>query len=140
MPCTIADQPLFETTLTPVGVRACVSDKGENAMHRASLPILMTASPAARALLGGDLAKVAVLAIRAVLQHRKGIEVAHQQVRYRKHHLAFSSRIGRYGDLILELDVGDPGLSDRVILEADLRDAERRRVAQYTQERPRRFR
>ncbi len=109
-------------------------------MHRASLPILMTATPAARALLGPDLAKVAVLAIRAVLQHRKGIEVAHQQVRYRKHQFAFSSRIGRYGDLILELDVGDPGLGDRVILEADLRNAERRAGAQGALERPRRFR
>lgn len=109
-------------------------------MHRASLPILMTATPAARALLGPDLAKVAVLALRAILQHRKGIEVAHQQVRYRKHHLAFSSRIGRYGDLILDLDVGDPALEHRVVLEADLRDAERRNAAQYAQERPRRLR
>jgi hypothetical protein len=109
-------------------------------MQRASLPILMTATPAARALLGPDLAKVAVLAIRAILQHRRGIEVAHQQVRYRKHQFAFSSRIGRYGDLILELDVGDPGLDDRVILEADLRAAERRSVAHDAQERPRRLR
>lgn len=109
-------------------------------MQRASLPILMTATPAARALLGGDLAKVAVLALRAILQLRKGIEVAHQQVRYRKHQFAFSSRVGRYGDLILELDVGDPGLSDRVILEADLRDAERRTAAQNAREHPRRLR
>ena len=104
-------------------------------MHRASLPILMTATPAARALLGPNLPKVAVLAVQAILRHRRGIEVAHQQVRYGKHHFAFSSRIGREGDLILDLDVGDPALENRIVLEADLRRVEREQVAKRGDER-----
>lgn len=92
-------------------------------MKRAYLPVLFIPSHAVAALLGADMEKVAILAVRAILQHRRGIEVAHQQIRYRKHHLAFSSRIGRYGDLVLELDIGDPRLSSRLILEDDLQRA-----------------
>jgi hypothetical protein len=95
-------------------------------MHRAHLPILLFASPAAQALLGRDVAAVGVLALKAILRNRKGIEVAHQQIRYRKHALAFSSRIGREGDVILDLDVGLPGLDKRLVLEKELRRAERR--------------
>ena len=93
-------------------------------MDRASLPFLLVATPAARAALGRDLNKVAVLAAQALLRHRKTLEVAHQQLRYQRHAIAFSSRVGRHGDLILELDVGDPALENRVVLEADLRRAE----------------
>jgi hypothetical protein len=78
-------------------------------MDRASLPFLLIASPAARTLAGRDLAT---------------IEVAHQQISYRRNFFAFSSRVGRHGDLILELDVGDPRLAGRLVLEADLRRAE----------------
>ena len=104
-------------------------------MHRASLPILMTASPAVRKLLGPELPKVAVLAMQAILRHRRGIEVAHQQIRYRKHHVAFSSRIGRHGDLILDLDVGNPALENRIVIEADLARAERQSIAKREDER-----
>ena len=108
-------------------------------MHRASLPILMTATPAVQKLLGPELPKVAVLAVQAILRQRRGIEIAHQQIRYRKHHVVFSSRIGRHGDLILDLDVGDPALENRIVIEADLRRAERTQAAQREQEhRPRR--
>ena len=100
-------------------------------MHRASLPILMTATPAAQKLLGPDLPKVAVLAMQAILRHRRGIEIAHQQIRYRKHQFAFSSRIGRHGDLILDLDVGDPALENRIVIEADLVRAERQSAAKH---------
>ncbi len=94
-------------------------------MHRANFPILLFVSPKAEALLGRDVAAVGVLALRAILRNRRGIEVAHQQIKYRKHALAFSSRIGREGDLIIDLDVGIPGLDKRLVLEADLRRAER---------------
>jgi hypothetical protein len=93
-------------------------------MDCASLPILVVTTPAARALLGRDVSKVALLAVRAMLRQRKSLEIAHQQVRYGRHAFAFSSRIGRDGDLILQLDVGDPVLEGRVVLEADLRRAE----------------
>jgi hypothetical protein len=94
-------------------------------MRIAHLPFYVVPSAAARALLGRDLPTVAVLAVQAILLNRRGIEVAHQQIRFRKHHLAFSSRIGRHGDLILDLDIGDPQLGGRVILEGELQRAER---------------
>jgi hypothetical protein len=97
-------------------------------MAEVSLPIFVIPSPAARQALGSSLAEAAVLAMKAILRHRRGIEVAHQQIRYRKRDFAFSSRIGARGDLIIELDVGDPKLSDRIILEDDLRRAAKRRV------------
>jgi hypothetical protein len=90
------------------------------------LPIFVMPTHAARQVLVGDLGKVAVLAMKAILRNRRGIEVAHQQIRYRKRDFAFSSRIGARGDLIIELDLGDPKLSDRIILEDDLRRAARR--------------
>jgi hypothetical protein len=95
-------------------------------MAEVPLPIFVIPSKAAREVLAGELAKIAVLAMKAVLRNRRGIEVAHQQIRYRKRDFAFSSRIGARGDLIIELDLGDPKLSDRIILEDDLRRAARR--------------
>ena len=97
-------------------------------MKRAHFPFLVVPSHAVAAMVGRDLDTVAVLALKAILQHRKGLEVAHQQIRYRRSCFAFSSRVGRYGDLILELDVGDPRLAERLILEADLRQAELQRA------------
>ncbi len=109
-------------------------------MHRASLPILMSATPAARKLLGPNLPTVAVLAVQAILRHRRGIEVAHQQIRYGKYQFAFSSRIGRHGDLILDLDIGDPALESRIVIEAELVRAERAQAEKNARddERPRR--
>ena len=74
-------------------------------------------------MLGRDLHKVAVMAMQALLRNRRGIEVALQQIDYRKRPIAFSSRIGQMGDLILELDIGNPALADRLFLEQDLRKA-----------------
>jgi hypothetical protein len=93
-------------------------------MDRATLPILLVASPALRKAVGKDLSRVATEALRAMLRHRKGVEVAHQQIDWRRLPIAFSSRIGRLGDIVLELDVGNPHLADRNFLEQDLRRAE----------------
>lgn len=93
-------------------------------MHTAHLPFIVVPSHPARAALGANLARAAVLALRAILLHRKSVEVAHQQIRFGRHDLVFSSRIGNRGDLILELDLGDPRLRERLILENDLRGAE----------------
>jgi len=65
--------------------------------------------------------------LRAILTHRKSLEVAHQQIRYGKHHLAFSSRVGSCGDLIVEIDLGDPGLDKRLFTEDELRRSEQQR-------------
>jgi hypothetical protein len=92
-------------------------------MHRTFLPFLFLPSHAATSLLGRNRDKVAVLALRAILKTHKRLEVAHQQIRYREHHLAFSSRITAGGDLVVELDVGDARLEDRLVLEDELRAA-----------------
>lgn len=93
-------------------------------MERASLPFLLIATPMVRQMLGRDLHKVAVMAMQALLRNGRGIEVALQQIDYRKRPIAFSSRIGALGDLILELDVGDASLNERLFLEQDLRKAQ----------------
>ena len=92
-------------------------------MDRAFLPILVIATHAARRALGSDVRKAAVLAAKAIIRDRRSLEVAHQQIRFPEHDLAFCSRIGAQGDLILELDIGDPRLSDRIVLEEELRRA-----------------
>lgn len=92
-------------------------------MQRSQFPIVVHPSPAVRRLIGPDLDAVAGLALRALLLNQRSIEIAHQQIAYRSHHLAFSSRIGNQGDLIIELDIGDPRLAGRVVLEAEMRRA-----------------
>lgn len=92
-------------------------------MQRNPFPIIVFPSAAVRRAVGPEVDTVAGLALKAILKGRRSIEIAHQQIKYRSHHLAFSSRIGIHGDLILELDIGDPRLADRVILESDLRKA-----------------
>ena len=95
-------------------------------MNRISLPFLFLPTHAAARLIGRDRDTVAVLAVQAILRSHKNLEVAHQQIRWRGHHLAFSSRITAAGELIVELDVGDERLEDRLILEDDLRGAGRK--------------
>jgi len=82
-------------------------------------------SVAVRKAAGADLGKVARLALEAVLKNGRCLEIAHQQITYGKSHFALSSRIGNRGQLILELDIGSPALANRIILEHDLRGAER---------------
>ncbi|MFA6968949.1 MULTISPECIES: hypothetical protein [Bosea] len=92
-------------------------------MQRNPFPIVVHPSAAVRRLIGPDLDAIAGLALRALLLNQRSIEIAHQQIAYRSHHLAFSSRIGSQGDLIIELDIGDPRLAGRVILEEEIRRA-----------------
>ena len=90
-------------------------------MQRALLPFLFQPSEAVRRALGRDLERVAVSALFAVLRHSKSLEVAHQQISYAGHHLAFSSRVSAGGMIVLDIDEGDPRLAGRLILEEDLR-------------------
>ncbi len=83
-------------------------------------------SKAASDMLGARADRVAVLALRAILSHRKSLEVAHQQIRYCGRDFVFCSRVTSKGQLIIELDLGDSRLSDLLILEDDLRQAERK--------------
>lgn len=97
-------------------------------MNRAYLPFSFLPSRSLVEAFGPDLNLIALRALRAVLQHRKSLEVAHQQFTFRDHHIALSSRITAEGQLIVELDAGDPHLVDRLILEDDFRRAMRSNV------------
>jgi hypothetical protein len=57
------------------------------------------------------------------VQGRRGLEVAHQQIRFAEHDLAFCARIGAQGDLVVELNGEDPRLSERLFLEEELQRA-----------------
>jgi len=92
-------------------------------MQRHPFPIFVYPSAEVRRSLGPDTDKVAALALRAALKNRRSLEIAHQQVVWRNRCFAFSSRIGIKGDLIVELDIGDPRLKDRVVLEDEFERA-----------------
>lgn len=94
-------------------------------MTRSFLPFLFLPSHAAAALVGRHRDKVAVLALQAVLRNRRSLEIAHQQIVWRGQALALSSRITQRGELVVELDVGDDRLADRLILEDELKAAQR---------------
>lgn len=93
-------------------------------MQRYPSQLVFHPSIAARKAAGPDLAKVARLALEAVLKNGQSPEIAHQQFEFGRSCFALSSRIGTRGQLILEVDVGIPGLTERTILEGDLRRAE----------------
>jgi hypothetical protein len=95
-------------------------------MERAYFPIIYSASPAVVQKTGPELHRAVILALRAILKHRRSLEVAHQQIRFNGQDLAFCSRISSRGDLVIELDIGDERLSGRIILEDDLRAAGRK--------------
>jgi hypothetical protein len=95
-------------------------------MVRSKLPFSFHPSAAARETLGADLERVALMAVKAVLKNHKSVEVAHQQIRYGGHALAFSSRVTALGDLVVDIDVGDPRLAHHLILEDELRSADRK--------------
>jgi hypothetical protein len=94
-------------------------------MQRYPAQLVFRPSLAARKAAGSDLGKIARLALEAILKNGRSLEVAHQQIAFGTSHFALSSRLGSRGQLILELDVGHPVLAGRVILEDDLRRAER---------------
>ncbi len=94
-------------------------------MARSLLPFHYHATAAAQQLLGGALPRVAMLAIRTVIKNRKSVEVAHQQLSYRGHAIALASRVTASGDLVVEIDIGDPRLAHHVVLEDDFRAASR---------------
>jgi hypothetical protein len=95
-------------------------------MQRALFPIIYSASPAAVRAAGGKLNEAVILALRAILKHGRSIEVAHQQIRFGGQDLSFCSRITARGDLVIELDLGDARLAGRIILEDELKRAERK--------------
>ena len=64
-----------------------------------------------------------MLALRAIIGPNKSLEIAHQQISFCGHELAFSSRVTESGELIVDLDIGDPRLADRIVLEEELRVA-----------------
>lgn len=95
-------------------------------MARASFPYFLHATPAVRAALGANLDRAAIAAVRAILKTTGTVEIAFQQVTCGGLCLALSSRVTGSGDLVVEIDLGDPRLDGRVVLEADLVKAERK--------------
>ncbi len=53
----------------------------------------------------------------------EALEVAHQQIEVGEHHIALSTRVTEAGDLIVDLELGDPRLAKRLITEEELRRA-----------------
>jgi hypothetical protein len=100
-------------------------DAKEIQMQRSFLPFLFLPTPAASRLLGRRGPDVALLALKAMLARHGSLEVAHQQVRFAGQDYAFSSHITAGGDLVIDLDVGEPGLENRIVLETELRTANR---------------
>ena len=95
-------------------------------MARAFLPFYCFPSAAVSKLIGSDVDRVALLALRAMLLRTGTLEVAHQQIRYGGHDLAFSSRVNKAGDLVIDLDIGDEGLRNRIVLDVELRREQRK--------------
>lgn len=92
-------------------------------MNRAFFPFRFLPTQAVLSCFGPLTRDVAVLALRTLIKNRKSLEVAHQQIAFRGHHVALSSRITASGELLIELDLGDPRLAHHVVLEDDLRRA-----------------
>lgn len=90
-------------------------------MARALFPFYCYASPAAADIVGANITTVAVVALRAAVRQGRGLDIAHMQIEWGEHTLAFSSRIGKAGDVVVELEVGQPGLTDRLISEDEMR-------------------
>lgn len=90
-------------------------------MARVFLPVYCVPTQAVARALGSDVERVALAALKAALRHRKSLEIAHQQISYAGHEVAFSTRLTAAGDLILDIDIGNPSLRNRIILEDEFR-------------------
>lgn len=101
------------------------------------VPFYFQASPALAQALGSELGRAARVAVQAMLKAHRNLEVAHQQFAFAGIVIAFSSRIGDQGTLFVDLDLGLPGLTERVVLEAELQAAGRKQRDAITQERRR---
>jgi hypothetical protein len=75
----------------------------------------------ARAQFGPRLEAIASEAFRAIALSCKGFEIAHLQFRSGRDVVAVSSRIRSYGEIELEIDVGNPRLPTVVFSEEELR-------------------
>lgn len=96
----------------------------ETAMTRAHYPLIVRPSRAVRHALGPRVPEAGVAAYRAALLKNKGAEMAFMQIQFEGVPIAFSTKIGAEGDVIVELDEGVPSLSPRDLTEDELRRAE----------------
>jgi hypothetical protein len=83
--------------------------------------------PTAEALaaFGSRLEGIATEAFRAIALARKGFEIAHLQFRSGANVIAVSSRVRSYGEIEIEIDVGNPSLPTVVFSEDELRKSNR---------------
>ena len=75
----------------------------------------------AQAQFGPRLGAIANEAFRAIALSYKGFEIAHLQFRSGRDVVAVSSRIRSYGEIEIEIDVGNPRLPTVVFSEEELR-------------------
>ena len=75
----------------------------------------------ARSEFGARLEVIASEAFRAIALSHKGFDVAHLQFRSGPDVVAVSSRIRTYGEIEIEIDIGNPVLPMVVFSEDDLR-------------------
>lgn len=92
----------------------------------------------ARSHFGPRLAVIATEAFRAIALSHKGFDVAHLQFRCGRDVVAVSSRIRSYGEIEIEIGVGNPGLPTVVFSEEDLRKFNRHggKQARFAAKRP----
>lgn len=97
-------------------------------MQKHHLPISIFVSPSLRKILKQDADLVAGKALNAILRDNRSLEIAHQQFRWKSTPVVFSSRVTLSGYLIIDMDIGDERLANRIVLEKDFRQkpAERR--------------
>jgi hypothetical protein len=75
----------------------------------------------ARAKFGPRLTEIATEAFRAIALSQKGFEIAHLQFSFGQDVVAVSSRVRSYGEIEIEIDVGNPSLPTVVFSEEELR-------------------
>ena len=79
----------------------------------------------ARVAFGSRLQGIAIEAFRVIALARKGFEIAYLQFRQGADLVAVSSRVRNYGEIEIEIDVGNPGLPTMVFSEEELRKSNR---------------
>jgi len=108
------------------------------AAHRCFAKFSYIPTAEAQATFSSRLEGIAIEAFRAIALARKGFEIAHLQFRSGADIVAVSSRVRSYGEIEIEIDVGNPSLPTIVFSEDELRKSNRHapRQSRVTRKRP----
>lgn len=97
-------------------------------MFRVQAPVIVIPTTEVRSAVGRHLRAAMIDAYRAIARNGEGLEIAHLQFRFRDRLLAVCSRIRPDGFIEIELGLGNPKLTSRVITLRQLKEAERRNL------------